>query len=436
MGGLVLSIRQYIDFRLGQIPRIRYTREGYDAWDMSLGNEAVTFDSAWPEILAVHDGSWSSSFVLTGSAGTEAQVRDRYRDFAGLPFSPVAVAWRRQANGIVTWYEQVSGNVWSIIATENGGPAYRGVPCATSASRLTIRDRGDYAGTDYAYMVFASPRGGTADSREILGSGLKQIHCGWHPTRGMGLFVARNGADVMTCPDHDLRINTGKPILQIAAAGNYTAQQRVVNKVGTTQYWGMCNYVDLADSMPDRPPVLVSYYTTGLRPDDRSFTRVVWLSDTRFVIYIGDWQNRDSAVSANIRWWIPRFKAGALGVDTPGLLRVFGSSSGLEISEPGVDNRFATPAQRLFDSNRSMVHIYHRATSSGVGAGAVTYSSKATGPPLAIIDHYMAGGNVMSVGQGGISGGSAIYTTGTGSLGYTNSPGGFSVSIIDFSKYI
>ncbi|WP_322994064.1 hypothetical protein [Castellaniella sp.] len=426
-------MRQFIDFRPGYQPRIRYTREGFDASDYSLGNEVVTFDSEWPEILTVHDGSWSAGFTLQTNNGT---IRDRYRNLSSaLPFAPLAMAWRRAASGVVSWYAQISGNNWGLLGSDAGGPAYRAVPCYTDTDRITVRDLNAYSGTDYAYLVLANTRMAYDTREDTLGS-MPRIWCGNHPTHGMGLFVARRGANVMTCPAYDLRINTTRPSLQIAASGNYTATQRVVNKSGTTQYWGMCDYVDLAEPCPDRPPVLVSYYTSGLRPDDTSFSRVLWLSDTRFIIYIGEWQNRDSAISANVRWWVPRYRPGYVAVDTVSVMRVRGSADGLEITEADVDVRDATAAQRLFDSNRCMLHIYHRASSNGVGAGALPYSSKATGPPLVIVDHYFAGGNVMAIGQGGIAGGAAVYTTGAGSVGYTNSPGAFRANVIDFSKYI
>ncbi len=425
-------MRQFIDFRDGYPPRIRYTREGYDASDLSLGNEAVTFDSEWPEILTVYDGAWSAGFTLQANNGT---IRDRYRNLpAALPYAPLAMSWRRAASGVVSWYAQISGNNWGLLGSDAGGPAYRAVPCYTDTGRITVRDANAYSGTDYAYLVLANTRL-AYDTREDSPGAVQRILCGNHPTRGAGLFVARRGADVLTCPDYDLRINTTRPSLQIAESGNYTAIQKVVNKSGTTQYWGMCDYVDLGEPCPDRPPVLVSYYTSGLRPDDTSYCRVLWLSDTRFIIYIGEWQNRDSAISANVRWWVPRLRPGYMAVDTVSVMRVLGSANGLDISEADVDVRTALASQKLFDSNRSMLHIYHRAAPNGVGTGAASYTSKASGPPLVIVDHWFAGGNVMAIGQGGIAGGAAVYTLGAGSIGWSGSPGAFRANVIDFSQY-
>lgn len=419
--------QQVIDWRDtgGFIPRVRYAVGNNDAFDYTLGNEKISFDSEWPEIISVHSGSYNATFSQDSSAGN---FKIMSTTFSELPYSPLAVAWRRNPTANFPIYINSGGDNWNALTSHVVSPAYRSVPCATTGAKLTIQDQSSYAGSNYAYLVLANSL--VYDAREDNAAVVQRILCGNHPTRGIGFYVSRKGANVLTCPDYDLKINSNKMSFQIEASGSLTASQTVVDKVSNINIWGFLEKVTLGKAYPTRPPIFISWYTLGLRPGADTFAQVGWLNDSEIVIRIYGNSVRDNALAANIRYWIPSYQPDYSGADTASVCRIIGTSSGMRISKHDVDAVTAPSDSLLFNSDRSMVHIFARLSSNGIGAGTLSYSSKATGPPLIIISSYFNGRSQQSVNQA-----PGIFVLNNSNIGWSGSPSTFTAAVIDFSKY-
>ncbi|MFG1198870.1 hypothetical protein V5F57_27435, partial [Xanthobacter aminoxidans] len=241
------------------VPRLRVSKPGFDVTDPTLGGEQLVFDSARPEILSVLAANWQ----LSGSVSVETWTADggvtytrRYRTvtFATLPWEPICIGWARQING--------SGQV-----------TYTQTPSASYVDHCTFTV-GASSGVDTAYIIFANPLT-QADSREADNGGSYNLLAGIHPARGAGLFVPRRGADVLSCPDRDLRLTIERPSFQIAEAG---AVWRPASATMT---------VNLRGSYPDFPPVIImASEDRGSAPSVAAGPTVAWVNASTIQITI------------------------------------------------------------------------------------------------------------------------------------------------------
>lgn len=343
------------------VARLRVAKPGYDVTDPTLGNEQLAFDSAWPEILSVLDAAW----VLSGSTSIETWLADggvtytrRYRtvSFATLPFEPICIGWARGVNG--------SGQV-----------TYVQTPSCSYTDHCTFTVGSSTA--DTAYIIFANPLT-QADAREADNGGSYNLLIGNHPSRGPGLFVPRRGADVLSCPDRDLRLTIERPPFQIAEAG---AAWRASGSVT----------IALQGTYPDFPPViLLASEDRGAAPSVSSGPTVTWLDASTIQISITS--STAQAIQYIIPAYDPAYVHGADAAPTPRVL--MDEHVGLAISQRNVNVLVASEGQLLFRASRAVLHVAERqaANSPGVALiGKVALGTKSVGPPIAIFGAYHLG---------------------------------------------
>ncbi len=340
------------------VPRLRVSKPGFDVTDPALGGEQLVFDSARPEILSVLAASWQLSgtvSVETWSADGVTYTR-RYRTvtFATLPWEPICIGWARQIN--------ISGQV-----------TYTQTPSCSYTDRCTFTV-GSSSGVDTAYIIFANPLT-AADSREADNGGSYNLLAGIHPLRGAGLFVARRGADVLSCPDHDLRLTIERPSFQIAEAGAVWRASGAVT-------------VNLSGSYPDFPPVIIlASEDRGSAPSVSAGPTVAWVDASTIEITI------TSANAQAIQYIIPAYDPAYVhGPDTISTPRVLMDETvGLAISQRNVDVRFASESQLLFRATRPMLNVAERKAVNNAGAAAISKTALTTnpvGPPIAFFGAY------------------------------------------------
>ncbi|UJX46646.1 hypothetical protein [Xanthobacter sp. YC-JY1] len=343
------------------VMRIRASRPGFDAEDMSLGNEQIVFDSAWPEILSVLDADWQ----LTGTPSVETWVADggvtytrrcRTVTFATLPWEPICIGWAR---GVDT----------------SGYVAYTQTPSCSYTDHCTFTVGS--ASVDSAYIIFANPLT-QADSREADNGGSYNLLAGVHPTRGPGLFVPRRGADVLTCPDRDLRLTIERPPFQIAEAGAVWRASGAVT-------------VNLTGSYPDFPPVIImASEDRGSAPSVAAGPTVRWVNASTIQIEITS--SNAQAIQYIIPAYDPTYVHGPDAVSTPRVL--MDQAVGLAISQRNVDVRFASESQLLFRATRPMLNVAERKAVNNAGVAAISKTALTTnpvGPPIAFFGAYRLG---------------------------------------------
>lgn len=350
---------------------IRASRPGYDATDLALGNEQIVFDSRWPEILSVLAASWQ----VTGATSVETWAADgvtytrRYRtvSFATLPWEPICIGWSRQLDGL-------------------GRVTYLQTPSASYTDHCTFTVPSTQ---DSAYIIFANPLA-QADSREADNGGSSNLIAGVHPTRGAGLFVARRGADVVTCPDTDLRLTIERPPFQIAEAGAVWGQPVNTTPGGSVATWEINVTIDLRGSYPDHPPVIV------LAGEDRNGApgpygpTVVWMDDDTIAISV------NTATAQAIQYIIPAYVPGYVhGPDAASTPRVLmDADRGLAVSKRNVNVLVAPDDDLLFRATRPVLHVAERYAFASPGTvvnGTQALASQAVGPAIGIFGAYTLG---------------------------------------------
>lgn len=352
--------------------RLRVARPGFDVTDPDLGNEQLAFDSGWPEILSVLDASW----LLSGSSTTESWSADgttytrRYRTvtFDALPWEPICIGWTRQV---------ISDQV-----------QYRQTPSCSYVDHCTFSI--PTAPDDTAYIIFANPLA-AVDSREADNGGSYNLLAGNHPTRGPGLFVPRRGADVLTCPDTDLRLTIERPPFQIAEAGAVWAQRVNTTPSAPSPTWYIQETIALQGAYPDFPPVIL------LAGEDRSGAAsvssgpvITWIDQS--TIYVRFPSSVSQAVQYIIPAYDPAYVHGADAAATPRVL--MDETVGLAVSRKDVNVLVATDAQLLFRATRPMLHVSERHAvdnAGGAASGSVALATRAVGPPIGIFGAYHLG---------------------------------------------
>ncbi|MCL8385917.1 hypothetical protein EJ105_27575, partial [Xanthobacter aminoxidans] len=323
------------------VPRLRVSKPGFDVTDPTLGGEQLVFDSARPEILSVLAANWQ----LSGSVSVETWTADggvtytrRYRTvtFATLPWEPICIGWARQING--------SGQV-----------TYTQTPSASYVDHCTFTV-GASSGVDTAYIIFANPLT-QADSREADNGGSYNLLAGIHPARGAGLFVPRRGADVLSCPDRDLRLTIERPSFQIAEAG---AVWRPASATMT---------VNLRGSYPDFPPVIImASEDRGSAPSVAAGPTVAWVNASTIQITITS--TNAQALQYIIPAYDPAYVHGPDSASTPRVL--MDDTVGLAISQRNVDVRFASDSQLLFRATRPMLNVAERKAVNNAGVAVIS----------------------------------------------------------------
>ena len=343
--------------------RLRVARPGFDAAS-PLTDEQLVFDSAWAEILTVHEAAWAANLPTSENrfnyGGRYWKYPFAYKALSGLSFAPLAMAWVRTAGETVRWW--TAGSSMPAFSTTSARTLH---PAAVASTQtLMAVNLVNFTPTHgISYIVLRSPLAG-ADTREAAATGLPRICLGTHPSRGQGFFVSRRGANVRTCGDDDLVLSSAQPPLMAAEAGAYagTVRYQGVNASGGSLY-NVMDVIDLDSSYPDYPPVIVSIsgFGTAVSSDGSplfALTSVHWLSASRICIQI----DTGSVAAVNVTWMIPSLTPSyAEAAPVVGQRRWrLDLTHGLRISRRGYDVRTATPAQMLIDSSRSMLHIARR----------------------------------------------------------------------------
>lgn len=350
--------------------RLRVARPGFDVTDPALGNEQLAFDSSWPEILSVLAASWQ----VTGTTSAETFSADgviytrSYRtvSFATLPWEPICIGWSR--------------------STATGFVEYRQTPSASYTDHCTFTVPSTQ---DTAYIIFANPLA-QADSREADNGGSYTLLAGVHPTRGPGLFVPRRGADVLTCPDMDLRLTIERPPFQVAEAGAVWGTPVNATPGGPSATWAILVTIPLRGSYPDTPPVIV------LAGEDRNGAPSIDGPTVRWVDASTIQVRVRTATAQAIQYFIPAYDPAYVhGPDAAAMPRVLmDADRGLAVSKRNVNVLVAPDDDLLFRATRPVLHVAERYAFSNAGvaaAGAQVLASKAVGPAIGIFGAYRLG---------------------------------------------
>jgi len=361
-GGVILG-------RFGGTPRLRVARPGFDVTDPDLSDQHLAFDSAWPEILTVLDANWNLATGVSTETWTYngATINRYYRSvsFTPLPWEPICIGWHRDING--------SGQVW-----------YQQTVCSSHTDHCTFRTLN--TGAASAYIIFANPLT-AVDPREADLGGSHGVLLGNHPTRGPGLYVSRKGADVLTCPDTDLRFSTAAQIFQMAETGAVWGTPYNANPGGTAVY-KITQTINLQGSYPSFPPVLL------LGGSDISGiwgATVTWLSATS--ISVDMTTSTAQAIQYIIPAYDPTYAGGADTVATPRVR--MDADGGLKVSKRNVNVNTASGAQLLLDTSKSVLHVQqrvaHDAITAFTGALSTDLTGDTAGPPLGFYAGYRYG---------------------------------------------
>lgn len=368
------------------VPRLRVAKPGYEVTDPALTNEQLAFDSAWPEILKVHKASYSYTTTTTanfvgGSTVSGVSLTYQRVDFPALPWPPIVWAWAKGVSGTQVTYSCLPAISFTDHAYIRGGSI-----------------------STTAYIIFANPLA-ARDTREDDNGGSYNMLLGRHPTRGMGLFVPRRGADVLSCPDRDMRLTIEQPVLQVAEAGSVWADVIITIWPGNQPAtYKIDKTIDLQGSYPDMPPVILIAASNALAAQENGAS-VTWITPSQIRIFTAD-----AAVvlaSQTIQYIIPALVPDYVHepdlVSTPRVL--MDADVCLAISKKNVDVRTASAENLLFRADRSALHISERkeAIYSGTGyAGSAPIDTITIGPPLATFGAYQFSGDLWFCAPGGM----------------------------------
>lgn len=345
------------------LPRLRVAKPGFDVRDPGLTNEQLAFDSKWPEILSVLKASWFTS----GTTQSETYSADGvsftryYRTImldAPLAFEPICIGW--------------------TTSTSTGQRTYLQMPACSYTDRctFTLLNPGD----NIAYMIFANPLT-AADTREADNGGANGVLVGKHPTRGIGLFVSRKGANVKTCPSEDLRLTIERPVFQVAECGVFW---------GTPSGGTISRTISLQGSYPDTPPVIVLANENRTSAPGRLGPTIAWVDTSTITI------NVPSNIAQSVQFFIPAYDPTYVHGPSSSVTRRVRADleSGLKISRKNVDVNSATGTDLLFDASRSALHVTERVAinSPGIATNSnIQLASKTVGPALGVFGAYHLG---------------------------------------------
>lgn len=359
----------------GARKRLRFSKPGFDVLNQSLSDDDLVFDSAWSEILKPHAISWDTGGLASYRQTYGALYRNYVRiDYAALPFTPLALVWLVDYNieGYAKRYIPVGACPTSsyLIATN---PAWWGEANLAPAQRV-------------AYIVFDKPID-HYDPREADNGGKNSILLGNHPTRGSGLFVSRNGADVLTCGDDDLTLSTNKPSMQVVEAGSFYGTA-VTDAFGQYSMSGTFNTLQ---NHPDYPPILFrpTADAFGLpRNMQLATTRFGWVNSNtiKYQLYGGAFSQ---TMYYSILGYDPSYVGGPSGASTPRVL--LDAARGLRISRKNVDVRTANDDQLLMRTDGGCLHVKTRKYFSGGPAaysGSASTDTSISAPPILIVGVY------------------------------------------------
>lgn len=351
--------------------RLRVARPGFDVTDPALGNEQLAFDSSWPEILSVLAASWQ----LTGATSVETWTANgvtytrlyRTVSFATLPWEPICIGWSR--------------------STATGFVEYLQLPSASYTDHCTFTVPSTTQ--DSAYIIFANPLT-QADSREADNGGSYTLLAGVHPTRGPGLFVPRRGADVLTCPDTDLRLTIERPPFQIAEAGAVWGTPVNTTPGGSSATWEILATIPLRGSYPDTPPVIV------LAGEDRNGAPSIAGPVVRWVDASTIRVRVQTATAQAIQYFIPAYDPAYVhGPDAAAMPRVLmDADRGLAVSRRNVNVLVAPDDDLLFRATRPVLHVAERyafASPGTVANGTQALASQSVGPAIGVFGAYTLG---------------------------------------------
>lgn len=343
------------------LPRLRVAKPGFDVRDPELTNEQLAFDSQWPEILSVLKASWLTS----GTTQTEVYSADGvsytryYRTVMldePLPFEPICIGWTAGVNS-------------------SGQRSYLQMPACSYTDRCTFTLVNPT--NDIAYMIFANPLT-AADAREADNGGSNGVLVGRHPTRGLGLFVSRKGANVKTCPSADLRLTSERPVFQVAECGVFW---------GTPSGGSISRTVSLQGVYHDTPPVIILANENRTSAPGRTGPTISWVDASTITIKV------PSNVAQSVQFFIPAYDPtyvpGPSSAVTPRVRADL--TSGLKISRKNVDVNTATGNNLLFDASRSALHVTERVAinSPGIATNSkVQLASKTVGPALGVFGAF------------------------------------------------
>lgn len=410
--------RYLLDMANGQFV---VSRPGYDATSPSLTDEQTAFSTRWSETLNAARYSWDATINGAG-----------WITYNPLDVLPLTACWRRQTAQNIPNYS----NTGTITGYNSAIVTYTNTSATIEGARISPRSNGN----NFAYLSLNNPADKT-DDREVGPLQWRFLY-GTHPTRGPGIFIARRGSNVLTCPDDDLLINTSRSMLQIAEAGRYSAIRRVVSKLDTNELQqGYSDIVNLSGSYPDHPPVFVTFIGIGQDNDKPSTVQVHWITDSSFRIRVWNEQRLGNFPAViPIQWSIPRLNPTmpSTGSTLTWRWRLNGTD-GLRVSNPDVDVRTATNAQSMFSSDFPMLRIKGRGvivTTTRNQKGLLTVPALDTSLcPLMLFSIYYNGSWTSSVGYISISGATA-WMVGNRQIAFDINYSGTTLrwAIIDFAQ--
>ena len=365
-----MSTPRLIIGKLDGIGRVRFSKPGYDVTDLALTNEQLVFDSAWSEILGVHQMS-----LDTGLLGVTQRTFGSYRRFTAdvsiptLPFAPLALGWKVDYN--------IQNSFQTLIYLKRYMPAC--MCTATNYIRLTS-PVDNFSSSRFAYYVFNKPLLGV-DAREAENGGGNSMILGNHPSRSAGLYISRRGADVHTCGDDDLTLSTLRPVLQVAESGVVSA-----SVIATSFGNRLVGDITTSRPYPNHPPVLMRGATQpwGLGNASAIATSEYgWRSDT--VIHF---ELTGGGTADPLHWTILEYDNDYVpGLDAAPTPRVELEDGVLKISKKNIDVRSAGESDLLLRTDRSVLHVkdrVHKTFLPGAAAGNIPLTTNISAPPIVI----------------------------------------------------
>ncbi|WP_156029589.1 hypothetical protein [Ancylobacter sp. FA202] len=239
-------MRRYLMGNVDGTARVRSSRPGYDAEDLTLDPRFVSFDSSWRSALRWYAGGIAPGNTLSGSVITQNWIGSfgsgtylhKIIDIPGIARSShTAIVLALHTSGL--WYQCAA-----MIETDR----LRVCPYMANIGTAGVLNQ-----FTYYYWVFSV---GSTEFDPTEDNLSNSMLFGNHPTRGAGLFISRRGTDVLTATDDDLVLSTQKNYFQFYETGTatrgvqFSANNQLIN-------------ITLAGSYPDRPPIVAWRSNTG-----------------------------------------------------------------------------------------------------------------------------------------------------------------------------
>lgn len=322
-------MRRYLMGNVGGVPRVRSSRPGYDAEDLSLDPRFVSFDSSWKSALR-----WYTGGIVPGSSLTGAVIT---RNWIGSFGSGTYLHKIINIPGITR-----NSHTAIVLALSTSGLWYQ---CAAmiETDRLrvcpymaNIGVTGALNGFTYYYWVFSvnseffDPVEDSASNSMLFGN---------HPTRGAGLFISRRGTDVLTCADDDLVLSTQKNYFQFHETGTASRGAQFVANNQLIE-------IPLSKSYPDFPPIVAWRSNTGTV----SPVYAQWINSSTIAIRLSFTTTTAVKYSYGIIACDPTYSGGAGAIKKP---RVFASDEfGFGVTKKNIGFDEAGESDWIFRSDR------------------------------------------------------------------------------------